>query len=191
MSRECSTVHAPPMLRTEHLVLRRWRDDDREPFAALNADPKVMAYFASTLNQSQSDALVDWIEAEHDREGFGLWALEVAGTGEFIGFTGLSVPRFKAHFTPAVEIAWRLARASWGRGYATEAARETLSFAFSVLGLHEVVAFTSRLNLRSQAVMYRIGMAQETNGDFERPGLPAGHPLRPHVLWRIAAGGRS
>jgi RimJ/RimL family protein N-acetyltransferase len=179
------------MLRTEHLVLRRWREDDRAPFAALNADPEVMAHLAGRLNRSQSDALVDWIEAEHDREGFGLWALEAARTGEFIGFTGLSVPRFEAHFTPAVEIAWRLARASWGRGYATEAALRTLSFAFGTLGLREVVAFTSRLNLRSQAVMNRIGMVRDPNGDFERPGLPAGHPLRPHVLWRIAAGGRS
>ena len=175
------------VMRTDRLVLRRWREDDKRPFAALNADPEVMAYLAGPLTRSQSDSFIEWIETEFDQQGFGLWALEVARTSEFIGFTGLSVPRFDAHFTPAVEIGWRLARPAWGMGYATEAARRALAFGFDSAGLTEVVSFTSRVNLRSQAVMGRIGMIHDAAGDFDRPGLVAGHPLRPHVLWRITA----
>jgi RimJ/RimL family protein N-acetyltransferase len=175
------------VLRTDRLVLRRWRAADRKPFAALNADPEVMAHLAGPLTRPQSDSLIEWIENEFDQRGFGLWALEVAQTGQFIGFTGLSVPRFEAPFTPAVEIGWRLSRLSWGNGYATEAAGRALAFAFESAGLTEVVSFTSRTNLRSQAVMKRIGMIHDAAGDFDRPGLVAGHPLRPHVLWRITA----
>jgi ribosomal-protein-alanine N-acetyltransferase len=176
-----------PPLRTERLLLRRWRQSDREPFAAMNADPKVMEYFPATLTRDLSDTLVDRIEEGFDRYGFGLWALEVAETGEFIGFTGLSVPAFDAHFTPAVEIGWRLARPSWSRGYATEAARRVLSAAFTDHGLTEVVSFTSRVNIRSQAVMRRIGMTHDPADDFDHPRLPPGHSLRRHMLWRLTA----
>jgi RimJ/RimL family protein N-acetyltransferase len=174
-------------LHTERLLLRRWRQSDRAPFAAMNADPEVMRYFPSALTPDRSDALIDRIEAEFGRYGFGLWALEVAETGEFIGFTGLSVPAFDAHFTPAVEIGWRLARPGWGRGYATEAARRVLASAFSDHGLAEVVSFTSLANVRSQAVMRRIGMTHDPADDFDHPRLPRGHRLCRHVLWRLTA----
>lgn len=176
-----------PLLKTERLVLRRWRDGDREPFAAMNADPEVMEHFPATLGREQSDAFVDRIEADFDRRGFGLWAVEVTDTGRFIGFTGLSVPSFEAHFTPAVEIGWRLARSDWGHGYASEAARRALSFAFHDLRLAEIVSFTSQANLRSQAVMRRIGMTHDPADDFDHPLLDQGHPLRRHVLWRFVS----
>lgn len=176
-----------PELRTERLVLRRWRDEDRAPFAALNADPEVMRYFPNALTRAESDALLDRLETAIGERGFGFWALEVAETGRFIGFTGLSVPRFDAPFTPAVEVGWRLARENWGRGYATEAARRSLDFAFTELGLDEVVAFTPIANAPSRAVMRRIGMAHTPDDDFDHPSIAAGHPLRRHVLYRINA----
>jgi len=168
-------------------VLRRWRYGDREPFAAMNADPEVMEHFPATLTPDESDAAIDRIEARFEEHGFGFWALEIAETGQFIGFTGLSVPGFEAHFIPAVEIGWRLIRPSWGHGYAGEAARRALTFAFDELALAEVVSFTSHTNLRSQKVMKRIGMTHDPADDFDHPMLDEGHPLRRHVLWRMAA----
>ncbi|WP_329520608.1 GNAT family N-acetyltransferase [Spirillospora sp. NBC_01491] len=176
-----------PVLRTGRLVLRRWRDEDRAPFAELNADPRVMEHFPAPLTRAGSDALVDGFEAGFERRGFGLWALEVAATGAFIGFTGLSVPSFQAPFLPAVEIGWRLARDAWGHGYAAEAARRALAFGFEDAGLREVVSFTSVPNERSQAVMRRIGMRPDAAGAFDHPRLPAGHRLERHVLWRLDA----
>jgi RimJ/RimL family protein N-acetyltransferase len=152
----------------------------------MNADPAVMRHFPAALTPAESDAFVDRIAAGFARHGYGLWAVETTGTGEFAGFTGLSVPAFEAHFTPAVEIGWRLTRSAWGRGYASEAARAALSFGFE-LGLSEIVSFTSATNLRSQAVMRRIGMAHDPADDFENPRVPEGSPLRRHVLWRLTA----
>lgn len=177
----------PLGLLTERLLLRRWRPSDRKPFAAMNADPEVMRYFPSALTPEDSDAFAERIEAGFEKYGFGLWALEVRATGEFIGFTGLAVPSFDAHFTPAVEIGWRLARSAWGHGYASEAARCALASGFSDHGLAEVVSFTSLANARSQAVMRRIGMTHDSADDFGHPRLPARHPLRRHVLWRLTA----
>lgn len=173
------------VLRTERLVLRRWQDGDREPFAALNADPTVMEHFPAPQSRVESDATVDRIESCFEQHGFGFWAAELAATGQFIGFVGLSVPGFEAHFTPAVEVGWRLTRPSWGHGYASEAARRALAYGFEDVGLTEVVSFTSRTNQRSQAVMKRIGMVHDPADDFDHPALPYGHPLRRHVLWRI------
>ena len=181
-----AAVQAEP-LRTDRLVLRRWRHSDREPFAAMNADPEVMEHFPTTLSRAESDALVDRLDACCGELGYGFWALEVAETGQFIGFTGLSVPRFEAHFTPAVEIGWRLATFAWGHGYASEAARRALRFAFQDLGLPEVVSFTTGTNRRSQAVMKRIGMTNDPADDFDHPWIEEGHPLRRHVLWRMTA----
>jgi ribosomal-protein-alanine N-acetyltransferase len=172
-------------LRTDRLVLRRWRPADLEPFAALNADPEVMEHFLSTLDRSASDALAAAADAALDRHDSGLWAVEVASTGAFIGFTGLAVPRFEAHFTPATEVGWRLARSAWGNGYATEAATAALDDAFDRMGLDEVVSFTSVTNVRSQAVMRRLGMTHDPDDDFDHPNIPAGHRLRRHVLYRI------
>ncbi len=177
----------PPVgtLETLRLRLRLWRDSDLEPFAALNADPRVMEHFPRPLDRTESDAAVARISGHFDRHSFGLWAVEVPGAAEFIGFVGLSVPSFEAHFTPCVEIGWRLAHEFWGRGYATEAARAVLDDAFQTIGLVEIVSFTVPANLRSRAVMERIGMSRSEADDFDHPNLPPGHPLRRHVLYRI------
>jgi len=172
-------------LSTERLSLRAWRDEDREPFAALNADPVVMEHYPSTLTRDESDAMVDRIEARFARDGWGLWAVEVVDTGEFTGYVGLSAPAFDAHFTPAVEVGWRLAYAYWGRGYAPEAGWASLDYAFDVIGLDEVVSFTTVANLRSQRVMQKLGMTRDPADDFDHPALPEDHPMRRHVLYRI------
>jgi len=169
------------------LRLRRWRDEDREPFAAMNADPRVMEFFAKPLNRTESDALVDRIEAHFGEHGFGLWAVEVPGVAAFVGFTGLSMARFSAPFTPCIEVGWRLAATHWGRGYATEAARLALDHGFGPTGLTEIVSFTSATNLRSRAVMERLGMRRDPADDFDHPSLPEAHPLRRHVLYRITS----
>jgi RimJ/RimL family protein N-acetyltransferase len=171
---------------TARLELRRWRESDREPLAALNADPEVMVRFPSPLSREQSDALVDRIERGFDRLGFGLWAVELRETGAFAGFTGLIPVRFSEHFTPAVEVGWRLARFAWGHGYATEAALASVAFAFDVAELEEIVSMTSTSNARSRAVMERIGMRRDPAGDFEHPMVFAGHHIRRHVLYRPA-----
>lgn len=169
-------------------MLRPWRDEDLEPFAVLNADPCVMRHFPKPLARAESDAQAERIRSAIADRGWGLWALECPGVAPFIGFTGLSVPGFDALFTPCVEIGWRLARAYWGQGYATEAARAALDYGFGKLGLEEIVAFTACSNARSIAVMRRIGMTNNSADDFLHPLLPEGHPIRPHVLFRIAAG---
>ncbi|MFI5028947.1 MAG: GNAT family N-acetyltransferase [Solirubrobacterales bacterium] len=184
---------ALPELSTRRLKLRRWRTEDREPFAALNADPAVMEFFATPLSRGESDSLIDRIESGFERNGFGLWAVEVRATAEFIGFAGLEVPEFDAHFTPTVEVGWRLARNAWGNGYATEAGRRALAFGFEELSLGEVVSFTAVANTRSRAVMEGLGMVRDTGEDFDHPALSEGDPLRRHVLYRISpvADGRS
>jgi ribosomal-protein-alanine N-acetyltransferase len=165
-------------LRTTRLLLRNWRDSDRPAFAALNADPEVMRHFPSTLTREESDALFDRAQDHIARHGFGPWTVEIPGVSECAGFIGLAIPSFEAPFAPAVEVAWRLHCDQWGKGYATEGARATLEFAFSELDLSEVVAFTVPENLRSLAVMRRLGM--QYSGEFDHP---AGG-LR-HVLYRI------
>lgn len=174
-----------PQIRTSRLLLRRWRPEDREPFAAINADPEVVACLPGPLTRAQSDSFVDRIEAHFEEHGFGFWAVEVSGGAAFAGFVGLAAPRFETDFTPCVEIGWRLARESWGMGYATEAARGVLAFGFDTLALDEIVSFTVPSNRRSRAVMERIGMTHDPADDFEHPSLPEGHPLRHHVLYRI------
>jgi ribosomal-protein-alanine N-acetyltransferase len=144
-----------------------------------------MEHFPRPLTRRESDGLVERIEGGFEVDGFGLWALEVRTTGEFIGFTGLDVPEFEAYFTPAVEVGWRLARSAWGHGYATEAARAAISFGFDEVGLGEIVSFTTPANRRSRAVMERLGMSHDPDDDFEHPSLPPGHPQRPHVLYRL------
>ena len=153
-----------------------------EPFAAMNSDARVMEFFRSTLSRVQSDAMVDGIQKHFRKHGFGLWAIEVAGVAPFVGFAGLAVPEFTAHFTPCVEVGWRLAFEHWGRGYATEAARLALGYGFSTFAFSEVVSFTSATNHRSRAVMERLGMRRNPADDFDYPLMPEGHPLRPHVL---------
>lgn len=173
-------------IRTPRLRLRAWRDSDREPFAQLNADLQVTEFLAGPLARAESDAFVERIVAHFAQHGFGLWAVDVPDVAEFIGFVGLNVPSFGAHFTPCVEIGWRLAATHWGHGYATEGARAALDCAFGRLRLDEVVSFTVPANRRSRQVMERIGMRHVPADDFDHPGLPEGHPLRRHVLYRIS-----
>lgn len=173
--------------RTARLILRPWRAADREPFAALNADREVMRYFPSVLTRTESDGLADHVQASFEANGYGPWAIEVPGLADFVGVVGLEPVTFNAPFAPAVEVLWRLSRGAWGHGYATEAARECCRIAFEVLRLPEIVSFTVPNNTRSRAVMKRIGMTHEPAADFLHPKLPEGHPLRPHVLYRLTA----
>jgi RimJ/RimL family protein N-acetyltransferase len=174
-------------LATARLLMRRWHPADGDPFAALNADALVMEHFPAPLDRRASDGLIRRIDAHFEEHGYGFWALELRASGELIGFTGLQVVSFQAHFTPAVEVGWRLARAHWQRGYATEAARAALSFGFGRAGLEQIVSFTSVANERSRAVMRRIGMSRDEREDFDHPQLAASSPLRRHVLYRISA----
>jgi RimJ/RimL family protein N-acetyltransferase len=167
--------------------LRRWRDEDREAFAAMNSDARVMEFFPSRLSRVESDAMVDRIQEHFSERDFGLWAIEVRDVAPFIGFAGLAIPRFSARFTPCVEVGWRLAFEHWGRGYATEAARLALGYGFGTLALPEVVSFTSATNHRSRAVMERLGMRRDPAEDFDHPKLPESHPLRRHVLYRLGS----
>lgn len=173
-------------IHTKRLILRPWRTEDFEPFAALNADPRVMEYFPATLSREESDALATRIQRGIETQGWGLWAVEVPGVAPFIGFIGLNqVTSFQAYFTPAVEIGWRLGFSHWGKGYASEGAREAIRYGFETLKLPQVVSFTTAHNSRSRAVMEKIGMHYE--GEFNHPNLAERHPLRRHVLYRLKA----
>ncbi|MBE9115471.1 GNAT family N-acetyltransferase [Lusitaniella coriacea LEGE 07157] len=173
------------MLQTPRLILRGWQPSDREPFARLNADPEVMKYFPATLSRQESDELIERIESHRQTHNFCFWAVEERSTGAFIGFIGLKVPAFEAHFTPTVEVGWRLAKEFWGKGYATEGAKEAIRYGFETIGLNEIVSFTAQINLRSIAVMKRLGMTHNQADDFNHPSLPSGHPLQRHVFFRI------
>jgi RimJ/RimL family protein N-acetyltransferase len=180
-------VSAPQQLRTERLLLRPWRVEDREAFAVLNADPAVMEYFPGTLIRSESDALAERIDSHIQRLGYGFWAAELPGETPFIGFIGLVAADAEMPFSPAIEIGWRLGREHWGRGLASEGARAALAFGFEQLGLEQIVALTAARNLRSRRVMERLGMAHNAAEDFIHSGVPAEHPIAPHVLYRIGA----
>ncbi len=173
-------------LQTERLVMHRWRASDRERFAAINADEQVMELLPGTLTRAESDGYIDSIEAHFEEHGYGLWALQLRDGGELIGLTGLNTVAFAAHFTPAVEIGWRLAHAAWGHGYASEAARAALRFGFEQASLTEIVSMTTEINARSQAVMERIGMSRDPADDFVHPLARPAH-LRDHVLYRLTA----
>ncbi len=174
-----------PKIGTERLILRKWRQSDREPFARMNCDPEVMEHFPGVLSRKESDALADRAEAHLEQHGFGPWAAELRESQEFIGYVSLFIPQFEAPFTPCVEIGWRLAREHWGKGLATEGARVLVRHGFEVQRLHELVSFTVPANLRSLRVMEKLGMIRDPLGDFDHPSIPAGHPLRRHVLYRL------
>jgi RimJ/RimL family protein N-acetyltransferase len=176
----------PAQLCTPRLLLRRWRPEDSEPFAALNADPRVMEHFPAPYSREETDRMIARIEQHFEERGYGLWAVEIRDVAPFAGFIGLCVPRIEAHFTPCVEIGWRLAAEYWKRGYATEGARAALTYGFDTLRLQEIVSFTVPENIRSRRVMEKIGIHHDQAGDFEHPLLPEGHRLRRHVLYRIA-----
>lgn len=173
----------PETLTTQRLLLRRWRDSDREPFARMNADPLVMRFMPSLLTREESYALVDRIHAHFEQLGYGPFALELED--RFIGYTGLWTPTFEAHFTPCVEIGWRLAAQFWNRGLATEAARRVIAHAWADLPLTHIVSFTVPANVASRRVMEKLGMTHDPADDFDHPRIEAGHPLRRHVLYRL------
>lgn len=172
-------------IKTKRLILRPWKKEDLEPFAKLNADPRVMECFPGLKTREESDAMVKRISNHIEQYGWGFWATSLIQTGEFIGFIGLQDVDFKADFTPAVEIGWRLAFKYWGKGYATEGALASLRYGFEKLKLEKIVSFTAVQNMRSRAVMERIGMHHNPKGDFDHPSLSEGHQLRRHVLYVI------
>lgn len=174
-------------LTTSRLMLRPWRDNDIPEFASLCADPEVMAHYPKPLAPEEAAAFVARAREAMTARGFGLWAVEAPGVAPFIGYVGLGVPRWQAHFTPCVEIGWRLARAHWGFGYASEAARAALQYGFRTVGLEEIVSFTVPANERSWRLMERLGMRRSPEEDFDHPNLPPGHRLRRHVLYRLRA----
>lgn len=173
-------------LETPRLLLRQWREADKQPFAAMSANPQVMEFFPALLSPEQSSAMVDHMQGLIQKRGWGFWALELKQTQQFIGFTGLHVPADELPCSPCVEIGWRLSPEYWGLGLVTEAANAALNYAFSQLKLEEVVSFTVCANQRSRSVMERLGMRQGAE-NFEHPALPEGHPLREHVLYKISA----
>ena len=171
-------------LRTERLVLRPWRESDRAPFAAMNADPRVMEHFPATNTRAESDAGFDRVVAKMLAQGFGLWAVEIPRVVEFIGFVGLN-PADALLGRPVLEIGWRLAAAHWGRGYATEGGRASLAHAFDVLGQDEVVSFTTTANQRSRHVMEKLGLVRRPEEDFDHPGVPPTWSGRRHLVYAI------
>jgi RimJ/RimL family protein N-acetyltransferase len=173
-----------PRLRTERLLLRPWRPGDREPFAAMSADPQVMEWFPSTLGASEAAALADRSKQLFREQGWGLWAVEIPGSAPFIGFVGLNRADTAVGY-PSVEVGWRLAAAHWGHGYATEAARAALRHGFDTLGLENIIAITAVGNARSRRVMTRLGMVYHPDEDFDHPRVPADSPILRHVLYRI------
>lgn len=173
-------------IRTDRLLLRRWRDADRPAFHALNADPAVMATIGPVMSRAESDAFLNRIEERFDRDGFGLWCVELDGVS--IGFTGFMAPWFR----DGIEIGWRIRSQHWGAGYAPEAAAACLAVGFTPeanggFGFREVISFTAAINEKSRRVMDKLGLVRDHDGDFEHPGVPDGDPLRPHVLYRIDA----
>ncbi|MBI4882837.1 MAG: GNAT family N-acetyltransferase [Actinobacteria bacterium] len=171
---------------TERLRLRGWRESDKVPYAALNADPEVMKHFPSLLSQQQSDEMVDRMAADWGVRGFGLWAVERIDNGAFIGFVGLSAPTWQTDFMPCVEVGWRLARAHWGSGFAPEAAAASLAFGFGNVALpnDEIVSFTTSGNHNSQRVMQKVGMRVDPSREFDHPLTPGWAEQR-HVLYCI------
>lgn len=173
------------IIKTARLILRPWRQEDYAPFAELNADSRVMEHFPQLFSREASDHAAKKMQEFLEEKGWGLWAVTIPDIAEFIGYIGLNEVTFTAHFTPAIEIGWRLAFDYWGKGYATEGAKAALKYGFEVLDLSEIVSFTAVHNQRSRAVMERIGMHYDPHGDFDHPRVPEGNKVRRHVLYRI------
>jgi RimJ/RimL family protein N-acetyltransferase len=174
-----------PEIRTQRLLLRGWTDADRPAYAAINADPAVMATIGPVQTRAQTDASIERMLAGWEENGCGLWCVDL--DGECIGFTGLNRPWFRAAFTPCVEVGWRLSSKHWGNGYAPEAGRAALDFGFGTHRLDEIVSFTAAINHKSRRVMEKLGMTRDTEADFDHPSVPEGDPLRRHVLYRLSA----
>ncbi|MBS0235714.1 MAG: GNAT family N-acetyltransferase [Proteobacteria bacterium] len=175
----------PTIIETDRLLLRTWKKEDADSYWRINQDTKVLEFLMGPLTMEQVREFMTQCNAGIAEHKFGLFAVEVKESGEMIGFIGLNIPRFEAHFTPAVEIGWRLASDSWGKGYATEGAKACLEYGFNVVALKEIVSFTVPSNTRSRRVMEKIGMRQDLAGDFAHPNLPLDHPLSRHILYII------
>ncbi len=173
------------VIETDRLILRKWQEEDFLPFYNINSCPNVCEFLKGILSREESDALAGRIITQMQQNSFGLYAVDLKDSGEFIGFTGLNIPSFEAHFMPAIEIGWRLAYKHWGKGYATEGAKAVIDYAFNEIGLKKIVSFTAVSNLRSRNVMQKIGMSCDKKDDFHHPLLSADHPLSKHVLYRI------
>jgi RimJ/RimL family protein N-acetyltransferase len=173
------------ILKTGRLSLRRWIAGDEDGFIQMNQDREVMEFFPRTLTPAESLAMIDRIRAFFESNGYGLFAVELCATREFLGFTGFSRPSFESYFTPCTEIGWRLKKAAWGKGYATEAASACLRYGFDELHMDKIYSWTAVINTRSERVMQKIGMTRA--GEFDHPGIEPGHALRPHVLYQLAA----
>jgi RimJ/RimL family protein N-acetyltransferase len=176
------------VIKSDRLILRRWRAEDLEPMAAINNDPRVMEFFPALVSRGDTERLIAGFEAEIEARGFGTWAAERKDTGEMIGFIGLSVPAYETPFTPCVEVRWRLAHAHWGQGFAPEGARRAMEFGFWEAQLPEIVSFTAKINERSIRVMEKLGMKRDWSGDFDHPRVAEGDRLRAHVLYRMGRG---
>jgi len=188
LARACGTasLHAtmkPVTLHGDRLLLRPWREEDLGPLFAINGDPDSMRHFPSVMTRAESDAWAERMQTHIESHGWGFWVVEERGGAPFAGAVGLMNIPWQAHFTPAIEIGWRIAPALRGRGFAYEAARAAIGFGFGVLRLREIVAFTVPGNIGSRRLMERLGMAPA--GDFEHPRLPTGHRLRRHLLYRL------
>lgn len=179
-------MHQPATIRTSRLLLRPWREEDLEPLVVMSNDAKVMEYFPSFQSREDCEAMLERMRSHHAVHGFGYWAVEIPGVTSFAGFLGLAVPRFDAHFTPCVEIGWRLIAEYWGEGYATEGANAALKYGFESAGLPEIVSMTAVNNIRSQRVMQKLGMSCNRDEDFDHPLVPVGHRLQRHVLYRLS-----
>lgn len=175
-----------PILRTERLILRPWRITDLEPFAEINADPKVMEFYPKTLSREESDALAEKIQRDFAERGYGFWAVEAKGIADFIGYIGLNYWNLEMEFAPCVDIGWRIGSPYWGKGYATEGAREVLRYGFEILQLTEIVSMATIHNTRSHRVMMKLGMKSDPAENFEHPKVPRGHPLSLRVLYRLS-----
>jgi RimJ/RimL family protein N-acetyltransferase len=172
-------------IKTSRLILRPWQEKDRKPYFEINQDTKVLEFLPGPLTQHQVNDFMDHQNQQLSERHFMLWAAELQETGKLIGFIGLNFFDQPAHFSPAVEIGWRLGSQYWGFGYATEGALVSLEYGLNKLGLKEIVSFTVPDNLRSRKVMERIGMTQDMEGSFAHPKLPLDHRLSQHVLYRI------
>lgn len=174
------------IIETERLILRTWTEKDADPFFHINQDPKVIEYLLGPLTLEEVNNFLSRLNAQFEKKGYTLWAVELKESGELLGFVGLNYTDWKSHFTPAVEVGWRLGSQYWGKGYATEAATASLDFAFNTMGLDEIVSFTVPNNKRSIGVMEKIGMKRDIKGDFKHPKLSDDHPISLHVLYRIS-----
>jgi RimJ/RimL family protein N-acetyltransferase len=174
------------IIQTNRLILRTWKNSDAKTYFDINQDPKVIEFLRGPMPLEQVNEFIRSVNKQQEKNHYTLWAAELKNTGELIGFIGLNKPDWEAHFTPAVEIGWRLGSQFWGKGYATEGAKACLDFGFNKIGLKEIVSFTVPANLKSIKVMEKIGMTRDLNGDFAHPKLPLDHPLSKHVLYKLS-----